>query len=166
MKLVLKIAAGVFLGIFAAFCVYIGIDSWESHERSNAYAEQQRLEAEALKTRREEAARMLSVLTPNQLRALCGVPISEGDGGSSSFSMRYAGTDGNQVDLGFSCRTGRYCFFEGMQQVRSPSFNSSDPADYADYETYLMTSRVDQHKELHQDHAAQIRELLCLGDAK
>jgi hypothetical protein len=166
MKLVLKIAAGVFLGIFAVFCVYIGIDSWESHERRRAYMEQQRLEAEALKTRMEHAAVNIAVLTPDKLRALCGVPLREGHYQGIFFSMLYAGTDGNQVSLEFSCDEGRYCFFQGMQQVRSDSFNSSDPADYADYDTYLMTSRVDQHKELHNDHVAQIRELPCLADAK
>jgi|SRR5437870_2632330 len=160
MKLVLKIAAGVFLGIFAAFCVYIGIDSWESHERSKAYAEQQMLEAEARKKSLDKAALMLGGLSSNKVRALCGVPIRERLDNLFHPFMRYAGVDGEEVDLEFSCYRGD-CSFLGMHLARRDSQSSRDPADYADYETYLKTDDT-----LHDDHAAQIRELPCLSDAK
>src|SRR2546427_2284092 len=100
MKLVLKIAAGVFLGIFAAFCVYIGIDSWESHERSKAYVEQQRLEAVALKERMKSATEHMPVLTPDELTAHCGTPLREGyDTSGRTKFMWYSGADGHKVDI-------------------------------------------------------------------
>src|SRR5439155_6495788 len=79
MKLVLKIAAGVFLGIFVAFCVYIGIDSWESHERSNAYAEQQKQEFDAQKKRIDRAAQDLFGITDNEVLKRCGPPLRSDD---------------------------------------------------------------------------------------
>ena len=164
MKLVLKIAAGVFLGIFAAFCVYIGIDSWESHERSKAYAEQQMLEAEARKKSLDKAALMLGGLSSNKVRALCGVPIRERLDNLFHPFMRYAGVDGEEVDLEFSCYRGDCSFLFthlARRDWRDSTQSSRDPADYADYETYLLTDDT-----LHNDHAAQIRELPCLADAK
>src|SRR5207302_6407419 len=95
--LVLKIAAGVFLGILAALDLDKAIDIWELHEREKAYAEQQRLEAEALSARMKRAAEIMNQLTPDKMVTLCGSPLRENYAkGIDTLSMWYTGTDGHK----------------------------------------------------------------------
>ena len=108
--LVLKIAAGVFLGIFAAFCVFRAYDYWETYERNKSNAERQKLEAEATQSRIQHAAERVRTLTTLETLRLCGRPISEDDSpwtklGPNEYtttrSLHYLGEDGHMVILRF-----------------------------------------------------------------
>src|SRR5437868_6522533 len=100
--LVLKIAAGAFIGIVAAFLVYKGIDAWETKARIRRSMEEQRLRAEARRSRISESASKINTLTPDRLVVLCGPPLREHDfpTGWKRF-MNYAGVDGHMVEIEF-----------------------------------------------------------------
>jgi len=102
--LVLKVAAGVFLGIVAAVGLYEAVNLWESSQLSKAYVEQQKREADDRDARIQRAADRLpyQVFTPEQTIALCGAPIREQIQDMSSFSIRYLsykGEDGETILL-------------------------------------------------------------------
>ena len=156
MKLVLKIAAGVFLGVFAAFCVYIGIDSWESHERVKAYTEQQKQEFDAQKKRIDRAAQDLVRLTPNQALTLCGTPLR-----STSHTMDYLGADSHTITLEFLNLGANYGWlYQGMKRDTGVY-----DVEAEDYENYTGSD----HKYHTADSVAELKELPCLvglADAK
>jgi hypothetical protein len=75
--MVLKIAAGVFLGVIASLAAYKAFQIWEANSVAESHAKQQRLEAEALKTRIAKAAENLDYVLPERLVALCGPPLRD-----------------------------------------------------------------------------------------
>jgi hypothetical protein len=153
---VLKIAAGVFLGIVAAFCVYKAVEAWEIHARAKRYVEQQRLEAEALQSRISEAAEKLEPsLTPDKLVVLCGPPLRDRLRGDSFRLMEYVGADGHKIELEFLCEKGERCFL--FNRIRRPDATVYESNHPANYETYLLPNG-----HLHESRISQVEELPCL----
>jgi hypothetical protein len=154
---VIKIAAGVFLGLFAAFVAYKSYEYWELSRLAQAYTEQQTLEAQKLQTRSAAAAKHMQSLTSEQLLRFCGPPLR--DDLSSSFRqryMQYLGADGRRVKIEFVCGSdggsSGDCYRMGMHSVEE--YSSEHPPDY---QTYITVNR-----DMHDSYAAQIKELPCL----
>jgi hypothetical protein len=152
---VIKIAAGVFLGLLAAFVAYKLYENWELSQLAQVYAEQQKLEAQKLQTRTVAAAKQMQTLTANQLLTVCGPPLR--DDLSSSFKYRYLeylGADSRRVKIEFFCGGDTiHCYRKGMHSVDEYS-----PEHPPDYETYYVT--VDH--VMHDSYESQIKELPCL----
>jgi hypothetical protein len=153
---VLKIAAGVFLGIVASLAVYKAFEIWEARSIAERYSTQQRLEAEVLKTRTAAAANNMDSLFPEKLFALCGMPLRDRVAPGQHYRyMEYIGTDGHRIFLSFLCPAKfKFCIYSDMGRVGVTPYDSSRPLDY---ETYVMND-----KKVHRDYAAQIKELTCL----
>src|SRR5271167_2322779 len=79
MKLVLKIAAGVLLGILAAFSLYLAVEMWERHNLAKQRAEQVRLEADARAAEQKaNVSEMLgNRLFPDEAIERCGPPLRQ-----------------------------------------------------------------------------------------
>lgn len=159
MKLILKIAGGVFLGILAAFGLYMAFKFWESQviakrmvEENEKLLEQEKSEAIAQRALISKAASNLNSLTPEKLVALCGSPLE------ISYSYRgdnvrlfYMGADGHRVGANFYNRESNK-YFEGMYQADATIYDSP-----RNYETTL--SNMNNFDRLHE---SQIAELPCL----
>jgi len=160
---VLKIAAGVFLGICAAFLCYVVINTMEIRARTKQLAAESASEAkataEAYQARISDATNRINSLTADELIEVCGQPLPR-----YSFSaglvgrvMVYAGTDGYKVGFNFLCINGKDCVNVGVGMRRTP--DDEDLNHPGKYETYSTTN--------HQQHlpdppASQIVELPCL----
>jgi hypothetical protein len=154
MKLTLKIACGVFLGILAAAGVYEAINIWEVQQRARMYAAQQKQEAELLKARMDRAESRLFKLSPNQALELCGLPLHETKRAAGAFrTMTYLGADSHEVTLNFQCGDDWCLLMGGMTREH----DQYDLEAFA-YEQYMGSD----HKYHPSDAAAELKELPCL----
>jgi hypothetical protein len=150
---VLKIAAGVFLGIVASLAAYKAFQIWEANSIAESYAKHQRLEAEVLKTRTAAAANNIDSLFPEKLVALCGPPLRDHVvAGQNQRNMEYIGRDGDRIYLKFYC--GKLCTYSDMGRIGVTPYDGNRPLDY---ETYVTND-----KKVHRDYVSQIKELTCL----
>jgi hypothetical protein len=152
---VIKIAAGVFLGLVAAFVAYQLYQHWELTRLAQGYAEQQKLEAEALQTRISTAAQNLNDLTSEDLVTFCGPSVRDhfSDRASTDRHMEYLGADNHRIEIEFLCSEGgTQCFRFGMQRV--DEYSQKYPPDY---ETYITVNH-----ERHDSRESQIKEMPCL----
>jgi hypothetical protein len=152
---VIKIAAGVFLGLLAAFVAYKLYENWELTQQVQRYVEQRTLEAQKLQTRTVAAAKQMQSLTANQLLRFCGSPLR--DVYSSNLirrSMEYLGADNHRVKIEFTCGSGGSgnCYRLAMHSVDEYS-----PDNPPDYQTYVTVNH-----DVHDSPEAQIKELPCL----
>jgi hypothetical protein len=153
MKLVLQVAAGVFLGILAVFGVYMLVQKWEARVYARQLAEQQK-----------KAAKDIILLTPDEFTSHCGPPLNtvsnlNDEGGWGWVAMYYIGSDEHKVEVYFNCSKGgtavMHCFFERMRRVDRAIYDSRLPAPYEDYETDGQFHVAPQMKE--------VEELPCLA---
>jgi hypothetical protein len=152
--LIIKIAAGVFLGIMAAALVYKAVDILEQYKHNRAITEQRAAEAAARKIRIEKAAKQLMFMTSEKVVVLCGSPIQFVEGirpewGGMVISLDYLGSDGHKVRLVF-LGEGDNTFME-MERLRE-RYESKTPEIY-EY----------QGRERRTDPVSEIEELPCLA---
>jgi len=147
--LVFKIAAGVFLGVLAAFGMYVSFAMWQRHVAMKELAEQEQRKIAMHQKARAKAAQDLTTLTPEELLTRCGEPISSSNTASSTH-MSYLGADGHRIDSRFLCSKGS-CFFFEMAKDRPHSYDSWQPTPYESYQTKdeqwhtaLSTNQVDE----------------------
>ena len=151
---IIRISAGVFLGIMAAALVYKAVDGLEQYQHSKAIVEQQAAEAAARKIRIEKAAKQLTDMTSEKVVALCGSPIQFFEGirpewGGMVILLDYLGSDGHKVRLTFLGAKG-YSFIS-MERLRE-RYESKAPERY-EY----------QGREHPTDPVSEIEELPCLA---
>ncbi len=148
--IVLKIAAGVFLGIVTALAAYKSFQIWEVNSMTQRYAEKQRLAEQQLAVRTAKAVYDLSdaKLNPDRLMALCGRPVRDSGAGSEQRGyyrrMDYVGADGLTVTLNFLCAN-NFCYATEMHRRDRTTY---DYAHTPDYETNFIKPRVSQIEEL------------------
>lgn len=160
--LVLKVAAGVFLGILAALFVYRAFDRWESKRRARAYIEEQqreqKQEADLQRGRIEHAAQNLFRITPNDLINRCGPALQSRTNripNQSYLAMDYLGADSHTVIISFLCTQDEkaLCMYQGMKRHRD-----AYDLDASAYESYLGSDG----KFHPADPMAEVKELPCL----
>lgn len=160
MTLIFKIAAGVFLGILAAFGLYMVLQIWESQARAKRVIQEnqkaaQKMESEAITQRKrilKAAFNFDQLLMPEKMVALCGTPLQispsyRGD----TVLLSYAGTDGHTVAMQFyNTTTSKH--YVGMYQADATQYDSPKNYEY----TVSNKANWDHLREY------QIAELPCL----
>jgi len=158
--LILKIAAGVLLGILAASAMYVAGNEWLSYRRFQAEAEAQLKEAGIRRKKIENAAQDLvlpSALKVSEVVERCGPPRVFHSFGYHP-SMDYSGSDGHPIKVHFGCREGateQDCVFLFMSRIRQ-SYESESREGYED--GFLSDGSVRQG-----DPIRQVEELPCLA---
>jgi hypothetical protein len=135
MKLVLQVAAGVFIAILAVLGVYTLVQTWEAHVYERRQVEQQRMQAEARQAAMAHAAKRLDDLTPETLASLCGSPIGNrvDEGAAKGFywlAMYYMGSDGRKIEMRFQCIQGYKCGGAYMNRTEHYVYDSPANAPY------------------------------------
>jgi hypothetical protein len=170
MKLVFKIAGGVFLGILAAFLLYAGVEMWRAHHVAEQLAESQQLESDRLKAvESENNARISKVaehlrFTPEQIIERCGEPIRQYRGnydGQPGEYLEYLGADGQHVVVTFACY-GKSCIWDKIARVNRSRYEEEHPREYEDY---FYTEKGQKETKYHQaPKVNQVRELPCVAE--
>jgi len=170
MKLVLKIAAGVLLGILAAFSLYLAVEMWERHNLAKQRAEQVRLEADARAAEQKaNVSEMLgNRLFPDEAIERCGPPLRQWRHEYSQNTITtlfYLGADGYTIRLDFDCfleyDPHRYC----QRKMERIGLSPDQEMHPTDYENFSYHENGEQH--YHQGSAeSQAKELPCLVRAR
>lgn len=174
MKLVLKIAAGVLLGILAAFLLYLAVEMWEMNNLAKQRAEQQRLDAamEEARVAREKARISEAVkeigdfmLLPDEAIERCGQPLRGYRNGDST-SLYYLGADGQTIRVVFECYKGAVPCTRTMERANRSHYQEMHPTEY---ESFFAIENGKTEADAHW-HAAsaesQVKELPCLAGAR
>jgi hypothetical protein len=145
-NLILKIAGGVFLGIAAAYGLYMALNIWERHVIAKRLVEQEKSAVIAQQARISKAVGNLSLLKPTKLFDLCGPPLDDKMQGRPPMrNIYYTGMDKHSVALEF---------FEN-QSISFQSFH------YFQYEGMTQADMYHSPKNYERDES-QIAELPCL----
>jgi len=161
---VIKIAAGVFFGLLAAFFAYQLYENWALSQLTQERPAQQPLEAQELKIRTAAAAKALGLglgseawrghFTSNKLFELCGAPLRDKYSDNPMLkrrSMEYLGADGHRVELWFE-EVGTGSSYIGMYSV--DEYSSVSPHNPPNYQSY--------YDRTGRSYEAQVEELPCL----
>jgi hypothetical protein len=158
----IKIAAGVFLGILAAYSVYLALQMWERSEQQRLDSAQQQARAMKEQELISNAALSISWLTPEELTAHCGEPLQESR--TTSRALHYLGADGRRIHLSFHCTDGK-CYFDEMERDSSNQYSAEYNALHStNYEWFAYKEKGQQETKIHlPDHKDQVKELPCLA---
>lgn len=125
MKTVFKVAAGVFLGIMAAFGVYMVYQWWAGRQAAKLVFEQVIQQAQMEKEAKEKAAKNMRKITPDKMVSLCGTPMRTGKSLGGLFAMHYIGNDHHEIEVTFTCINSSdpdACNLLGMKKERTPDW--------------------------------------------
>jgi hypothetical protein len=174
MKLVLKIAAGVLLGILAAFLLYLAVDMWEMNNLAKQRAEQRRLDAAMEEARvAREKAHVAEVVKevggfgflPDQVIERCGQPLRDDrheHDNNIHDTLYYLGADGQTISFEFTC-TPILCE-KKMERIGRSHYQDMHPTDY---ETFLYYEDGKTEPHYHEGSAESfVKELPCLAGAR